>query len=74
MKTRKSPDSGKYMLITHNRMFFADKIKHFLKFRNGKYHLDSMNPENQHYFRYASLYTCRDGKIIRIKQNGTECE
>lgn len=67
MKPGISKNGAKYMMITHYETFFANKIEHF-----RKYHLDAMNPKNQHHFRYSALYTSRDGCIVRIKRNGAE--
>ncbi len=66
-KTRAPKLGAKYMMITeHHDTLWANKIEHF-----RKRDLEAVNPNNWHWFRSSSLYTCRDGKIIRIRANGT---
>jgi hypothetical protein len=61
------PKNGaKYMLVTYCMTYWANKIEHF---RKGD--LEGVNPDKHHWFRCSYLYACKDGKIIRIKANGT---
>lgn len=61
------PKNGaKYMMVTYCSTHWANKIEHF-----RKSDLEAVDPKKHHWFRCSYLYACRDGKIIRIRSNGT---